>query len=225
MTISEKKYGKINYLETLPDGFDAKKKYPLIFFLHGAGTRGSDLNLLRENLFYKIALKYDKTEYITVAPQCKAGGTWFDVFSELIEFLEYAASSENVDESRVYGMGNSMGGYGIWQLAMSCPGRFAGIVPICGGGQYWNAGTLKNVPVWAFHGDSDTTVDKSESVKMVEAVNAFGGNAKLTLYENTDHDAWTPTYENPEVFDWLLSLSKKGGEGYVDSFTDSKKFG
>ena len=64
-----------------------------------------------------------------------------------------------------------MGGYGTWQLAISMPEAFAAIVPICGGGMYWDAGRLKKVPVWAFHGDSDPTVFPEESVKMVNAVN------------------------------------------------------
>ena len=43
---------------------------------------------------------------------------------------------------------------------------------------------------------------------MVGKVNAFGGNAKLTLYPNNAHDAWTDTYSNPEVYAWLLEHTK-----------------
>ena len=106
-------------------------------------------------------------------------------------------------------MGASMGGYTTWQLAMTQPEIFAAIIPICGGGMYWNAGRLKDVPVWAFHGDIDPVVLPRESEIMVKNTNLFGGNARLTVYENTAHDAWRPTFENPEVFEWLLSHSKK----------------
>ena len=75
-------------------------------------------------------------------------------------------------------MGASMGGYGTWQLAMSMPKFFAAIVPICGGGMYWNAGRLINTPIWAFHGAKDPTVLCVESEKMVNHVNALGGKAK-----------------------------------------------
>jgi hypothetical protein len=40
---------------------------------------------------------------------------------------------------------------------------------------------------------------------MVGAVKQFGGDAKLTLYPDATHDAWTRTYANPELYDWLLS--------------------
>ena len=123
-------------------------------------------------------------------------------------------------------MGASMGGYAVWQLAMSMPEYFAAIVPICGGGMYWNAGRLIHVPVWAFHGAKDATVLLEESVKMVEAVNKKGGNAKLTIYPNTKHDSWTATYSNYEVFQWLLTHRRPHAEAEADnSYADVKKFG
>ena len=224
MIIKEKNYGNINYIISFPNDFKNTKKYPLIFFLHGAGNRGDKLSDVIGNPFYKIIGKHDEFNFITVAPQCNKD-TWFDMFTELIDFCKYIADSEFVDLNHFYGMGASMGGYGIWQLAMSCPECFAAIVPICGGGMYWNAARLKNVPIWAFHGDSDPVVDKTESVKMVEAVKACGGSAKLKIYENCGHDAWSETYGNTEVYAWLLKNCKTEYTNVNRTFNDSKKFG
>ncbi len=124
--------------------------------------------------------------FMLVAPQCNKN-TWFDLMDSLKKLVYLLADDETVDEKRIYLMGLSMGGYGTWQLAMSIPEMFAAIVPICGGGMYWNAGRLANVPVWAFHGKLDTTVFVEESEKMVNAVNAKGGNAKLTIYPELKH--------------------------------------
>jgi predicted peptidase len=118
-----------------------------------------------------------------------------------------------------------MGGYGIWQLAMSMPKFFAAIVPICGGGMYWNAARLVNVPVWAHHGEIDHVVKVEESVKMVEAVNKQGGNAKLTIYPDTDHNSWTPTFSNPEVFDWLLSKTNTNSKELKEAYVGQELFG
>ena len=118
-----------------------------------------------------------------------------------------------------------MGGYATWQLAMSMPEAFAAIVPICGGGMYWNAERICNVPVWAFHGGKDTTVFLEESVKMIEAVKRCGGEAKLTVYPENAHDAWSDTYRNPEVFAWLLEHTKKNELHCVDKYDNSEKFG
>lgn len=67
------------------------------------------------------------------------------------------------------------------------------------------ADRLKDVPVWAFHGELDQTVFPEESKKMVDAVYRFGGHAKLTVYPNCKHDAWSDIYRNPKVFWWLLA--------------------
>ena len=130
-----------------------------------------------------------------------------------------------VDRDRIYVMGASMGGYATWQLAMSMPECFAAIVPICGGGMYWNASMLVNVPVWAFHGAKDTTVFLEESVKMVEAVKRHGGDAKLTVYPENSHDAWSETYANPDVYSWLLQHSNKNKQKCSDEYNKPEIYG
>jgi predicted peptidase len=118
-----------------------------------------------------------------------------------------------------------MGGYGTWQMAMSMPSYYAAIVPVCGGGMYWNAGRIKNLPVWAFHGAKDQTVAVEESVKMVDKINAWGGNAKLTIYPENTHDAWTDTYSNDEVYKWFLEHKNKNEQEQTTKLEGSKLFG
>ena len=142
-----------------------------------------------------------------VAPQCP-GNSWFDIFETLQKIAIDVANADYADSEHIYLMGVSMGGYGSWQLAMSRPEIFAAMVPICGGGMYWNACTLANIPVWAFHGKKDAVVYCEESEKMVHAVLSAGGDAQLTIYPENGHDAWTDTYQNPDVFAWLLTKQK-----------------
>ncbi len=63
---------------------------------------------------------------------------------------------------------------------------------------------LTDMPVWAFHGAKDQVVPVGESERMVETINARGGNAKLTTYPDAGHDSWTKSYDNQELYDWLL---------------------
>ena len=72
----------------------------------------------------------------------------------------------------------------------------------------WNGARLVNVPVWAFHGKLDTTVHVEESEWIVGRILKNGGNAKLTIYPHNAHDAWTDTYSNPEIYQWLLQHQK-----------------
>lgn len=219
------KYKNLNYVLCLPDDYDERKKYPVILLLHGAGGRGDDPNVTANNPYCIEIEKHDNFEFISVLPQCPAEKTWFDVFEQLTEFVLWVYSQEFTDRTRFYGMGASMGGYGTWQMAMNVPEIFAAIAPICGGGMYWNAGRLLTVPVWAFHGGLDNVVMPEESKKMVDAVNRFGGNAKLTVYPENDHNAWSDTYSNPEVFKWLLSNTKKETEVAENMYVGSELFG
>lgn len=221
----EKKFEKITYLIDYPENFDENKKYPVIIFLHGAGSRGENTEALNKNPYFKITKTHKNFPFITFAPLCSEN-TWFDMF-ETLKKLVYDISERNyVDKNRIYGMGPSMGGYGMWQLAMSLPDIFAAIVPICGGGMYWNAGRLANTPVWAFHGGKDGCVKCEESKKMVDAVIERGGDARLTIYPENGHDSWSDTYENYEVFEWLLSNTKKTDKDTSkDNYNDCKKFG
>ena len=217
----------MKYLVQYPKGYSADKKYPVILFLHGSGSRGDDTTVLEGNPFFSILGEYEDFPFILTAPLCPLKTTWYDLLDTLKRFSDYITGLDYVDKNRFYLVGNSMGGYGTWQLAMSRPELFAAIVPICGGGMYWNAGRLCNVPVWAFHGEDDANVLCEESVKMVDAVNKKGGNARLTVYPNTKHNCWTATYSNPEVFEWLLSdsLDKNQQNELKETYVGSKEFG
>lgn len=214
----------MQYVVRYPKGYLEGKKYPVILFLHGAGSRGTDINLLLNNPFFQLTDIDLELPFVTVAPQCSAN-TWFDLFETLERFVKELAVMPFVDSSKIYLIGASMGGYATWQLAMSLPEYFAAIVPICGGGMYWNAGRLVNVPVWAFHGQKDTVVFSEESAKMVEAVKRSGGDARLTMYPENAHDAWSDTYRNPKVFEWLLTNENQNAMNLTDKYEGSDIYG
>lgn len=215
----------LQYVIRYPENYREGEKYPVILFLHGAGTRGTDIEVLKKNAFFGLTAEHADFPFVTVAPQCHSE-TWFDHFETLKRLVADIRASEFADPNRLYVIGASMGGYATWQLTMSMPEMFAAAVPICGGGMYWDAGRLKHVPIWAFHGDSDKTVLTEDSVKMVNAVNKKGGDAKLTIYPETGHDAWTATYKNADVFAWMLSHTRWQANTETDSgFADAKRFG
>lgn len=218
------RFKDIQYVVKYPDKFDDCEKYPVILFLHGAGTRGNDIEVLLNNPYFRITDAMDDYPFITFAPLCSAN-TWFDIFGELKEFVCMLIEKDCVDNKRVYLMGASMGGYATWQLGMSMPEYFAAMVPICGGGMYWNAGRLVEIPIWAFHGKKDTTVLMEESLKMVDAVNQYGGNAKITVYPDNGHDAWSDTYANQDVFNWMLEHKKDLVCEWADDYKDCDIYG
>lgn len=217
--------GKLRYVIHYPEGFEENKPQPVLFVFNGAGSRGTDITPCINVRSVTLGKpNFPEYPFVTVAPLCD-GENWFDLFEHLEELVRFIASQPYTDRKRIYMMGSSMGGYATWQLAMSMPQYFAAIAPICGGGMYWEAGRLVNLPVWAFHGGKDPVVLPEESQKMVDAVNKNGGNAKLTIYPENGHDAWTDTFSNPEVYRWFLSHEKQVEAPMSDDFRDPEKFG
>lgn len=219
-----KQFETIPYIIAYPKGYRPGSVCPVLMQIHGAGGRGMPAEEFLTHPFLSITAEMEPFPFITISPICNED-TWFDLYETLRRFALFISQSDFCDSERFYVMGASLGGYTTWQLAMSLPNLFAAIVPICGGGMYWNAARLVNVPVWAFHGALDTTVLPEESEKMVNAVNKRGGNAKLTIYPENKHDSWSDTFRNPEVYRWLLSHKKQNEKTIVDEYTNLQKFG
>lgn len=214
------------YLRSLPEGYDAAggRRWPLILFLHGAGERGTDLQLVAKHGPPKLlaggsgltkaeadAGRRLAREFIVISPQCSPGEIWDD--DAVLGLLDAVCNELKVDGTRVYLTGLSMGGYGTWSLAMKHPERFAAVVPICGGGRLIDVlisrgpkrEKLQTLGVWAFHGAKDPTVPVSESERMVETLRKAGANdVKLTIYPEAAHNSWAEAYANLELYTWLL---------------------
>jgi len=202
---------RCKYLLYLPEDYGRKEqKWPLMLFLHGAGERGDNLDLVKKHGPPKLVERGKQFPFIIVSPQCPAGVWWPEKIDTLVALLDEIASKYAVDTDRVYLTGLSMGGFGTWSLACRHPERFAAIAPICGGGMWFLADRLKAVPVWAFHGAKDPVVPLDMSESMVKAVKRMGGDARLMVYPEAQHDSWTATYSNPKLYEWFLSHRKRG---------------
>jgi predicted peptidase len=195
------------YLLHLPKNYRKKDLYPLIVFLHGAGERGDDTKLLKVGLpnLLETAKEYS---FMLVAPQCPIDSWWTRELEELAIFLKDFLGRYNIDKKRVYLTGLSMGGDGTWRLAALQSKLLAAIVPICGVDKANSASKLKDIPSWAFHGANDDIVPVKESRKVVNAIKALGGNAKLTVYPDADHNAWDQAYKTKELYEWLFAQRK-----------------
>jgi predicted peptidase len=215
----------------LPDGYDAAtaaiadttgttgtgdRRWPLILFLHGSGGYGrapadrntasasEGLAAVEKGGLPKIMAGGLQVPAIVVAPQAT---TWWDQhLGALAALLDEIERSYRVDPDRVYLTGLSAGGGGVWALLLREPERFAAAIPICGAGSRAGIQRLKDLPIWVFHGEQDEAQPLEESTRMVEAIRARGGEkVKLTVYPGVGHDAWTPAYNDPAVWEWLFA--------------------
>ncbi|GGM50854.1 carboxylesterase family protein [Microbacterium saperdae] len=197
----------LRYLIHLPDDYDADpdRRWPLVLFLHGAGERGSDLDLAALHGPPKLADAGHEFPFVLVTPQCSESSQWVTELSTLSVLLDEVVAAHRIDHARISLTGLSMGGFGTWSMAVRYPDRFAAIAPICGGLWLQSAAPLQSVPVWAFHGDADDVVPISATEQIVTELRSLGTDVRFTRYAGVGHDSWTETYENPEFYDWLLS--------------------
>jgi predicted alpha-1,2-mannosidase len=214
-----------------PANVDITEKLPLVILMHGAGERGID----NRYQFYRMKgfPFWEKYPCIVLAPQCptrentqsNSDCVWVDTpfgasastmketptkpMQLTISLLDSISSLPQVDKNRIYITGLSMGGFATWELIQRFPFKFAAAVPVCGGGDPSFASKLVHLPLWAFHGDADNTVLPQRSQEMIKAIKADGGNPLYTEYPGVGHGAWTATYANQKMWDWMFSQKKQ----------------
>jgi predicted peptidase len=222
------------YQVFIPDNWSPKQKWPIILFLHGSGERGSD-GLLPTDVGIAHAIRENRLRFpaIVVIPQCLSDHLWIHPEMEEMAMGALAAASKEFkgDPKRTYLTGLSMGGEGTWYLAVKFPGKFAAIVPICGGIMLSEhnrklypelakdaysedpksyaevAQKLGKTPIWIFHGDVDDAVSPDNSRNMYHALKTAGGDAHYTEYPGVGHNSWDKAYAEPELLTWLFSKS------------------
>lgn len=187
-------------------------RLPLIFFLHGAGERGRNLDLIRHYGIPRAVRKFADFPFFTVAPQCPAHTYWEDLDSVLFDLLDAVCKQYPIDPARIYLTGLSMGGHGTWILALEHPERFAALAPVCP--PFPNLpqieqrlARLKDTPTWVFHGAKDDVVPIQHSEKMVHALRQINPQVRYTIYPETKHTAWIQAYADPALYSWFLEQS------------------
>ncbi len=216
-----------------PQGYNSGQSYPVVFFLHGAGERGSDNEkqlIHGAKLFANDSLR-KKFPAIVIMPQCSSNHYWsnvmriydstnrFHVFQpggmptatmNLLQLLVgYVLDSLPVKKDQVYVGGLSMGGMGTFELVRRMPNTFAAAFPICGGANPATAATITTKQWWIFHGAKDNVVDPQHSERMVKALKSSGKKVRYTLYPNANHNSWDSAFAEPDLLPWLFSQRKQ----------------
>src|SRR5258706_6842838 len=201
-----------------PTGLAAGQKAPLVLFLHGMGDSGTD-NIAQTNWMGGLlnATKSGQYASYVLARQIDTH-SWFQSFSSTptqamkltIDALKKVINTENIDTSRVYVTGLSMGGMGTWDILAREPKLFAAAVPMSGGGDVRTAATIKDIPIWAFHGGADSIVPVSATRDMIQALRDAGGSPRYTEVAGADHAIWGPIYADASntLYPWLFDQQR-----------------
>lgn len=197
---------------------------PLVVLLHGAGERGDDNQAQLGNGAAELLATDERRAAfpcVYVLPQCPQGHRWVEVdwtaashhlppqpsqpLAALLALLDVLLTDSRIDARRMYLLGLSMGGFGVWDLLVRRPQLAAAAVTICGGGDEAQAALIAHVPIWTFHGEKDPVVAVSRSRNMVAALSQAGATPRYTEYPGVGHDAWWQVWAEPTLLPWLLT--------------------
>lgn len=182
---------------------------PMVLFLHGRSLCGNDLNMVTKYGPLDALKRGLDIEAVIIAPQNPGG--WWDP-ERIMSVVDYVESNYNVDTSRLYVMGMSLGGYGTLDFAATYPDKVAAAMALCGGSTLRNLGTLREVPLWIMHGtaDKDVPVDASRRVKRL--MQKEGKTPRLRYKEliGVKHSLLARVFYLEKSYDWLFKHSTKG---------------
>lgn len=173
-----------------PLGFDPDKRYPVIVSLHGGAGRGTDNRRQLRGWNRLLADEASRSAYPSYVLAPQSPGLWGA--RHLARIKEIVATLASADMDRIYLLGHSMGGHGSFVLLQLDPGYFAAAVPSAGTGrpqteEFIDASEIKDVPIWAFHGDKDTVAPYDRAQKLFAEMERLGANMKLTTWVGDAH--------------------------------------
>ena len=208
---------KMPYRLYVPAGYDPQKKYPLVFWLHGAAGRGSDnwKQISGGNEggthIWTAAANQAQLPAFVLAPQCPEDHFWSEpelneISPELQMALDILAGVEkqySIDPDRVYAAGQSMGGLGVWALLQTFPDRWAAALVLCAYDNFTNARALLRIPIWVFQGDADMVVPVDLIRTMMKDLKKAGSQARYTEYHKVGHEVWLNAFAEPDLVSWV----------------------
>jgi len=203
--------GSVQYFSLNPaQDPDTSAGGALILSVHGASVEA-----INQSGAYKA-----KTWGHIVAPTNRRpyGFNWEDWGRlDALETLRIAMKTIDIDPSRVYLTGHSMGGHGTWHLGALYPDRFAALGPSAGWISFWSyrpsraigtetpiqkmlmratspsrtlelAENYRDIGVYVLHGADDDNVPATESRQMVARLEAFHND--FIYHEEPDAGHW-----------------------------------
>lgn len=202
-------HGTLPYRLFIPQKHSTSEPLPLVLYLHGSDARGTDNR--------KQILGYNKPgthvwtspknqgqhAAFVMAPQARGG--WDEAMPLVLQAIDELENQFKIDRTRVYIVGQSMGGIGVWYYIARNPDLFAAAVPLCGIGAVEDAPKIRQIPIWAFHGAKDRNVPVSGSRKIIAALRALDSHPLYTEYPDLDHFIWNKTFARKDLMEWLFN--------------------
>ncbi len=198
------------YVVYLPREYRADRRWPLVVFLNGMGECGTDgWKHIDVGLGPAMRNEPERWPCVVVFPQKPdKPSQWIDHDDMVMAMVAATEKECAIDDTQRFLTGLSQGGAGTWAIGAKHKGMWAAIAPVCGYGKPAEvASSLKDMPIWAFHGEADPTVLVKETQALVAAVEAAGGKPLMTLYPKVGHNSWDKAYRASGLAEWLRMVA------------------
>ena len=213
----------LQYNLFVPNNYDPATKYPLLVFLHAAGTAAQLPRTLAADGMGWVGVVFATTANQAMYPsfflipisQTNDSG-WGDPTAPITDPEKFegrltivvlkqllASGKYNIDPDRLYVTGPSMGGRGTWDMLRRYPGLFAAAAPSNAPASTADAALYVNQNIWAICGDMDPIAQGNTDI--VNAIRAAGGNPIYTEKANDGHDTWRTIYPDPQFMAWMYA--------------------
>jgi dienelactone hydrolase len=200
------------YQVQLPPEYHAGRSYPVLFVLHEAAGRPSDL-LQRWSM---LAAQHG---YFLVAPEWDSAGNAVYTYSDIeqaavVDVLRDLRRRFQIDSDRVFLSGYGEGGKMAYDVGLSHPDLFAGVMPMSGPAryfarQYWH--NAQYLPFYVVDGEADGDTAKDNRT-IFEHWMPKGFPSLYVQYKGRGHDWFA--LEPPIYFDWMSR--KKRPQGFPE---------
>ena len=218
----------LNYRMLRPLETAKGKKFPLVIFLHGLGERGTDneAHLFHGSQMFLNPVTREEHPAYVLFPQCRKTAFWAldkvpssyeDIKAEEVmpapfkavkELIDEYLTHPDIDRSRVYILGLSMGGVATYDMVARFPEIFAAAIPICGAVDPSRLEGVEGVSFRIFHGDADTTVPVECSRRAYRALKKSGCKVEYFEFPGCGHGSWNPAFTREDFIDWLFKQKK-----------------
>lgn len=182
---------------------------PVVIFLHGASLCGRNLERVKRYGTIDAITHGRELDAYVIAPQ-NPGGAWSP--RRVMNIVDYLCRDHNVDTTRIYVLGMSLGGYGTLDLAATYPDKIAAAIAMCGGASVSDLSGLAKLPLWIIHGTADRAVTVAQSDRVVQAIECgrdSSDTVRLTYdrIKGMNHSRPARLFYRMDIYDWLMSHS------------------
>ena len=189
-----------------------QKKLPLIVFLYGKGSIGQTYDkLFRNGPMAEIKRRKgfeDSVNFAILAPMVPTGDRWENerMGHYVAEATRRVIQRWPIDPDRVYLVGMSMGGEGVWHAALAAPQLYRVIAAI-GGRQHPDpdrvAAALKDQTILIVTGSVDKDFTTG-SQAMSQAFDKVKADKLYIELPGRGHDIWGFYMPRPAFYQWIL---------------------